>query len=499
MRLDPGAALALAVLTAALQAAPAGAAKLVPDGPVPPVAIEVAGRLYRYFPLTPDRPITVTVEGPSSFEAIARWRFDRPAGEPGARSPEAVEVELSLDGVVRTRHVFTASPGAATHQGSGGVAAGRPTRLVLDGGVPAGTHTVALRLVRPAAGTLDLNLLGEEAPGATTRLLESLDLALAYDSNAFRYSDSDLDDYLDGERPDRYPMESADDLGVEPTAQLALQRDEPGGRTTKLSLEAGVRLPVVNPDKGFARLSAVLREERDDAFVAFRCVAVPHYLIRDVWDPDAADGDGAYLPCGYAMQGFGAEVGWGSRIDLSARWEYREYRYDAEFIEYDAQAMTAGVTATIRPRRGLRVDLGYDLRQSVARGYDEDGETRATSDDSDTSHDQDSYGVRARWETGRLWGRPAVVTLRGSLARRFYLTGKSGMEDPYHSGRHDTYGTVAGSLGVALNGRARVEAFAEWTARRAHSDAVTDIGRTKDFDAARLGVRLTLEGTYDLD
>jgi len=499
MRLERRTAAALAVLAAVLLAAPARAAKLTPDGPVAPVAVEVAGRLYRYFPLTPDRPIAVTVEGPASFEAIARWRFDRPADEPGARAPVDVEVELRLDGALVTRHVFSAAPGAATLQGSGGVVAGRPTRLVLDGGVPAGTHTVVLRLVRPADGTLDLNLLGEKAPGATARLLESLDLAVAYDSNVFRYSDADLDAYLDGERPDRYPMDSADDVRVEPTALLAFERDEPGGRRTKLSVEAGVRLPVVNPDKGFARLSAALLEERDDAFVALRCDAVPHYLIRDVWDPDAENGIGAYAPCGYSTQGFGAEIGWGSRLGLSARWDYREYRYDPDFIEYDARATTAGVTATLRPRRGVRVDLGYDLRQSVARGYDEDGETRSTSDDSDTSYDQDSYRVRARWEAGRLWGRPAVVTLRGSLARRFYLTGKSRQDDPYHAGRDDTYGTVAGGLEVRLDERALVEVFAEWRTRDAHSDAVPDIGRTKDFEAARLGIRLTLEGTHDLD
>jgi hypothetical protein len=463
------------------------------------VAIEVSGRLYRYFPLTHDRPITVTVEGPSSFEAIARWRFDRPADEPGARAPIDVEVELRLDGAVVTRHVFSAVAGAATHQGSGGVVAGRPTRLVLDGGVPAGTHAVALRLVRPDSGTLDLDLLGERVPGASVRLMESLDLAVSYDSNVFRYSDADLDAYLDGERPDRYAMDSADDVRIEPTALLALQRDEPGGRMTKLSLEAGVRLPVVNPDKGFGRVAAVLREEHDGAFVAFRCDAVPHYLIRDVWDPDAENGAGAYAPCAYSTQGFGAEVGWGTRLGLSARWDYREYRYDPEFIEYDARAMTAGVGATLRPRRGLRVDLGYDLRQSVARGYDEEGETRSTSDDSDTSYDQDSYHVRARCEAGRLWGRPAVVTLRGSLARRFYLTGKSRQEDPYHAGRDDTYGTIAGGLEVRLDERARVEVFAEWRTRDAHSDAVPDIGRTKDFDAARLGIRLTLEGAHDLD
>ena len=83
-------------------------------------------------------------------------------------------------------------------------------------------------------------------------------------------------------------------------------------------------------------------------------------------------------------------------------------------------AAVQGWSATIRPRSTLRLALDYGLRMSKARGYDEIGETSATSDDGDTTYDQDEYGIRLRWDAGRWWDFPAVVNLGFRLKQRYY-------------------------------------------------------------------------------
>lgn len=511
---DRGAILALALSAAAIVAPiRAGAAKLVPDGSLAPVAVEISEKLHQYYPVTADRPLTFTVEGPASFEAIARWRFEGAArggasevggaGEAGTLvGPLDVEVELSLDGVPRVRHVFRAVPGTAVYPDNPGARAGRPTRLTLDGGVPEGTHVVRVALLRPREGVLDVNPLSTPAARPAVRLLGEIRLGAAYDSNVFRYSDGDIDDFLDGERPERFPIESADDVRLEPGVDLSLVRDEPGVRSTRLSLETDIRLAAVNVEKSFAKVAVGLRDRRDGvAYLSLRYEAIPDYHIRALWDADAAEQEGAYRSCSFGKQGFGAEIGSDRSlpVDLAAHWKYEEYRYDPEFVEYDARATTVGVRSTVRPRHGLRLDLGYALRQSAAKGYDEPGETRGTSDESDTSYDQDQYELRARWEAGRLWGRSTVLSLRGAVARRFYLTEKSRADDPYHAGRDDTYITVGGGVEVRLTEVACLKVFAERRTRQAHSDAVPDIGLTKDFGATRVGLRLSLEGAHILD
>jgi hypothetical protein len=145
------------------------------------------------------------------------------------------------------------------------------------------------------------------------------------------------------------------------------------------------------------------------------------------------------------------------------------------------------------------LDLSYALRRFEARGYDEIGESRLDSDDSDTTYDQDEYGIRTRWEAGRWWGRPAVVSLRATLRRRFYLTEKSGEDDPYHAGREDTYWVLGAGLALRLTERAGLEAFVEHRGRNAESAHVSDIGERKDYTALRTGLRFTVEGVRILD
>jgi hypothetical protein len=510
MNPDRGVVLALALSALTALAPLRAAAKLVPDGALVPVAVEISGRLYQYYPVSADRPLEFTVEGPASFEAIARWRFDGTAGwDAGAdegmgRAGDSVdvEVELTLDGQPRTRHVFRTTLSTAAYPDEPGARAGRATRLTLDGGVPAGTHVVRVALVRPSDGVLDVNPLSTPAVRRVARFVGEVVLGAAYDSNIFRYSDADIDDFLDGARPERFPMESVDDVRFEPDVNVSFVREEPGVRSTTLSLETDLRLAAVNHEKSFAKLALGLLERHDGvAYLSLRYEAIPDYHVRALWDADAADQGGAYRPCSFAKQGFGAELGSDRSlpIDLAAHWKYEEYRYDPEFVEYDARAVTVGVRGTVRPRRGLRLDIGYALRQSAAKGYDEPGETRGTSDESDTSYDQDQYELRARWEAGRLWGRSAVVSFRGAAARRFYLTEKSRVDDPYHAGRDDTYVTVGAGVEVRIASAARLEFFAERRTREAHSDAVPDIGWTKDFEATRVGLRLSLEAAHDLD
>ena len=273
-------------------------------------------------------------------------------------------------------------------------------------------------------------------------------------------------------------------------------------RSTVLTVGGDLRLAAVNGEKSFGKLSARVREERERvAYLEAEYSYIPSYRIRDLWDPDADGGNGAYRPCDYGKQAIHLELGSDRSlpVDLVAGWTYEAYRYDADFVEYDAGASTTSARAIVRPARGLRIDLGYALRRSSARGYDEDGETRSTSDESDTTYDEDEYELRARWEAGRLWGLSAALRARASLARRFYLTEKGAETDPYHAGRDDTYVTLGAGVEARLSEAATAELFVEWRSREAHSDVVPDIGETKDYGAGRIGLKLTVEGVHFLD
>jgi len=487
--MSPRSALVLiAVLAAALPAS--GRKLLLADGPQP-VAVEVSGDVYTYYPLEPGATITVAVEGPVLFDAISRLRFR--ADEGSAR----VEVEVALDGVPVRRELFTARPGSATYPDIPGALASPPHRISLE--VPSGSHDVSLKMLS-GRGPLDINPLSRALPVLPWRLDWRLEAGVSYDSNIFRYGDPDVEGFQDGERPERYGMDSVDDGRLEPSVQLDLTREEPGRRSTRLRLSADWRLALSNGEKSFSKLGAALREERRGvAFLEMEYAAIPRYHIRLLWDPDL-DG-GAYRSCDFRKHAVSLEMGSlrSLPVDVSGLFKVETYAYDPDFMEYDSVARTVGATATVRPARGLRVDAGYSLRSALARGSDEEGEARATSDDSDTTYDQDEYSLRVRWEAGRWFGRRTVLYGTIRHARRYYLTSKSGDLDPYHAGREDRYWISGARLRLGVSRDAGVEVFYQMRRRAVDSPFVDDIDDLKDYTAHRVGVMYYVERGRFLD
>ncbi|MBD3348017.1 MAG: hypothetical protein GF400_02330 [Candidatus Eisenbacteria bacterium] len=475
-----------------LAASLAGGKKLLPlHGPAP-VAVRISDNVYTYYPLESGETMEIEVEGPVSFDAIARFRMEED------EAPFDVVVEVSLDGERRWREVFEAEDGGAGYPDMPGAAASLPHRITFD--VPSGQHVVSLRLVGPE-GVLDVNPLSRTPEVLPWRMRWRLESGVSYDSNIFRYGDPDIDGFREGERPYRYGMETVDDVRLEPELDLSFIREEPGMRKTELRLSADWRLAMLNGEKIFAKLGARLREQQEAAFFEMEYAAIPSYHLRLLWDTDAAGGDGEYRPCEFRKHAFGLEMGSHRSlpVDLSGEFRLESYLYSPGFVEYDALARSVGVTATLRPVRGVRIDAGYELRSLLARGADEPGETRTTSDDSDTTYDQDEYSFRLRWAAGRWWGRPAVVYGSVRHSRRYYLTPKSGAEDPYHAGREDRYWVVGGRVRLEFGDASGVEGFYQLRTRTSASPVVADIGDIKDYTAHRTGLMFYLERGRFLD
>ena len=476
-----------------LFALPLPAARVVPVCAPEPVELEISGKVYRYFPLTAGSPLSFTVEGPAVFEPILRWRFE------GGASDVDVDVVFTLDGRVMWHQVFTTAAGAAGYPAQPDWRGGKPKKVPLD--IPSGEHTVELTLAAPALGVLDVNPVVRAPDVLPWRVAWRGEFGVAYVSNIFRYSDADVDDFLDGRHEEKYPVETADDVRLEPSFDLSLVREEPGRRTTELRLSADVRLPVINSEKSFAKLGARVKETRTRfAYVLVDYYAIPSYHIRYLWDGDA-DGDDPYRSCDYRKHSVRLEVGSDRSlpVDFIARLKYDYMGYNQNFVEYDSDAWTTGLVAIVRPVRGVRVDLGYALRKLTALGYDEVGETGGASDDSDISYEQDEYALKVRWDVGRVRDVRTVLTLGARLQVRFYQTSKSVEDDPYHAGREDTYWTFSARSTHQLTEETALEVFYEHRRRSSESDYNEELGSSKDYTADRVGIRLIFEGERFLD
>ncbi len=480
------------LLALALLPLTASASKLAPEGRHTPVAVGVGGSVYRYFELTQDEQLRVPVAGPVVFDAIVRWRF-----EDDARGAEDVVIETTIDGASPVRHVLRMHPGGAAYADVEGASPGRPERIRRD--VPSGDHVLELRLISPD-GVADVNPLSRTPDVLPWRLDWTGSLRMTYDSNIYRYSDDDVDEVVDGIRPERYPFESVDELRLDPAVTFSLVRERPDERETEFRFGARWYLAGSNGEKSFSKLHARLTETMTDLVSAsVEYAAIPAYHIKYVWDADApSDGD-RYRSCDFRKHALRAGLATDGQfpVDLAGWWEYDDYGYDEDFVEYDTWANTFGTRMTVRPLRGLRLDGQYEYRRSLSRGYDEFGETKRTSDDSDTTYDQDEYELRARWEAGRIGEMPLV--LRGRLRRseRHYLT--TNPDDAYHAGRDDTMWLFGARAELEVSDSTSLVCAYERRTRRSESDIVATIGDTKDYEADRFSVQIVVEGGRFLD
>ncbi len=494
----------------------AHAAKLTPEGRHTPVAVGVNGTVYRYFELTHEQPVRVAIEGPSVFEAIVRWRFaigartedTAPGAEAGALAPGItlshaddgpvdVVIEVAVDGRPSARHVLHMRPGGGAYADIGDAAPSHSERIRID--VPSGTHEIELRLVSPS-GVLDVNPLSKALEVMPWRFDWSGSLRATYDSNIYRYSDDDVDEFVDGERSERYPFDTADDVRLDPAVTMAFTREEPGVRSMEFMAGAAWFLTGSNGDKSFAKLHARFTETLDElARVSVEYAAIPAYHLKYVWDADAPAGTDAYRSCDFRKHSLRAGIGTAGQfpVDLTGWWRYDDYGYDQDFVEYDTRSNTFGARVTARPVAGLRLDAQYAYRRSLSRGYDELGEAKRLSDDSDASFDQDECELVARWEAGRIRGLPTTLKLRGKLAHRYYQT--TDIDDAYHAGRDDTTWLAGAEIKLGLTDRTSLVCAYERRSRRSESDLVPTIEETKDYDADRFSVQFVVEGVRFLD
>jgi len=208
-----------------------------------------------------------------------------------------------------------------------------------------------------------------------------------YDDNIFRYSDRDLKDFKGGKNPERYPFLTRDDLVTRLTAGFSY----PG------ELSFGFRVTgnsyLMNAEKSYLSFGTWLKWRGG----RLELKKIPHFLLR--YYPDIDSPDSEYRACRFNMNLLKVSLEfplyW---IKATISGELSGLHYSPAFKEYDTKGKK-GILGVSYKRKFFEATLKSSYERTIARAYDEEGETPEISDDPDISY--------KRW------------TILGEIKRRF--------------------------------------------------------------------------------
>ena len=456
--------------------------------------LTVGDRQTPYQRLAAGRALALDIQGPIWLRLLAR-----PLGQSGDMS-----YRLSVEDRGRTYRSYllqgkVSRRARLENHPDGGIAAANEVVFPLA----AGRHRLRIRASRGLPMLLRVQVAtADEQAAQLTPARWSLGgrFASFYDDNILRYSEKFIERFERGQDPGRFHVDSLDD--VVQRVDLTLGRRFPGVRRRPALLELYLehRAYSRNPIKDWTKVAASWQQ---DLGLGRRLGVVaswaPSFYVRHLRDSDltGSGGNDPFRAFEFDRAELRLEVAHRAATSFDLRYHLglADFRHAAAFREFDSQNLFAGLRLDQRVGRGWRLSYGLEQTISGARGYDEDGETLATSDDTDPSFRQTDLMLAARY---RFPGkRRSTLFLQAEAGLREYTTDKPATQAPLHAGRRDDLLRFYLSWRLSLSSRYGLTVFAQTRDRSSDAPIRLDIGEEKDYKQFELGARVSVRfGTW---
>jgi hypothetical protein len=329
----------------------------------------------------------------------------------------------------------------------------------------------------------------------------NLSLNPFYDSNILKYSEKYIQRFKNREDEGRFQIHSIDDLTISYSAGINFTDEFIGKLKTILGAGFDSDAYTYNSIKTWYTYSIFLRQYvTSSTQLSFSYSYIPEFYVRHFRDDDWVYVYGytpiTFQPYTFSKDGYSF---WAQQVlpwkTTRARiyFSYQKYFLNSPNLEYDSDDFLYGFRIFQSLTNNLDLNIGYYYTTSDAVGYDEPGETRETSDDSDASNYEHIYFAGVDYSFPKIFSRSNDISLDVQYQRAFYTTDQFHEMDPLHAGRYDYNYRVFVNYNFDLFEDLSVSAFYNWMGRESSSSAVQNqeyISDEKDYTQYRLGIKL---------
>jgi hypothetical protein len=181
-----------------------------------------------------------------------------------------------------------------------------------------------------------------------------------------------------------------------------------------------------------------------------------------------------------------------TRIRLTLN--YMRYFHNEHYTEYDCKNWLYAVDFFQPVHKKLKLQGGYHFGTSDAKGYDEPGETKETSDDSDATYEEEGFSLGFSWQLPGVKKYDHFLNAEFEFAKKYYTTKNFLEEDEEHAGRVDDNLQLSVTYEIKLRKSLKLSAFYNFYFRDTDTEATVNkeyLSAEKDYRQNQYGLRIT--------
>ena len=335
----------------------------------------------------------------------------------------------------------------------------------------------------------------------------NLSLSPNYDSNILKYSDKYIERFKNLEDEGRFHINRIDDITIGYSFGVSFTDKFIGNLRTIIGAGFDSDAYSYNSIKSWFTYNVFFRQyitSSTSFLVSYSYI--PGFYVRHFRDEDWVKYYG-YTPITFQPYEFSKDdfsfwlqhsFSW-KTTRARAYFSYMRYFLNSSNTEYDSNDFLYGLRIYQSLLNNLDINIGYYYITSDAKGYDEPGESRESSDDSDATNYEHVYLAGFDLQLPKIFSLKNEISIDAQYQRAFYTTNHFLELDPLHAGRYDYNYRVFVNYNWDLFRNFSITAFYQWMGRESSTSAEANreyVSDEKDYTQYRVGLRFNYLITF---
>jgi hypothetical protein len=329
-------------------------------------------------------------------------------------------------------------------------------------------------------------------PAYSVSILSNISFDTYYNSNILQLSEENIDEFTRGEKPEKYHINSVDDIVTETRGEFGIKHTYLKGHTQidRLFLKYGKFWN--NEIKNYIYLGAELKQY----FSKYLYVSLKYFYYPEIYTnhyKSALDDSYHEFSCEKDIYRF--LINWTpyNWLQLKYALDYEKHFYNEYFPEYNATNYDHEIGVTLLSKANHKAEFCYTYTISAADGEEVFNPENMPPIIRDASYESNIYYVEL---STPLYldnsPRKCVISCSTEFEERFFQSQKPASIDPFHSGRKDKILTINLSANYSLSENINIKAYYEYKLR----DTLSPLGYVeieKEYDLHKAGASIGIK------